>query len=333
MKLMLTLLLMLALLTMIDAQDPFAMQRELQKILADDKGTKGEVERIQTLETPANPALLTRKLDEAQTAIDTYTAYLGSGKPLKERLDNLQAREPDAMKNIDMLANSARNCKKTKNFDAVDTSLISLRDYYRLPGFEVSFGFPWITSSLPPTDVEVLTKVSKLLEMDGQAFCKYVVDNEIDLNRLKQDLVKSVSILKAQTDAQISDYDKKSPRTQQVLNAWNERKSQLEKSLEQKAGTASTVANYLPWIIGAFCLFALLIFVILMRFPKESQLELIASGQVIQFATVIILLIVVCILGMAKFVGDSTLGTLLGGISGYILSQGVGRRERHEATQ
>ena len=44
-----------------------------------------------------------------------------------------------------------------------------------------------------------------------------------------------------------------------------------------------------------------------------------------------VLLIIVCLLGMSKFITDSTLGTLLGGISGYVLSQGVGRQERHAA--
>jgi hypothetical protein len=323
----------ITLLCLAAAQDPFAMQRELQKNLADDKNTTSEIDRIHGLTTPSNPALLTRQLDEAQTALDGYAGYLNSEKSLKDKLDNLQAKQQEAVNNIEALSTLGKNCKNTKNFDPLDTTLISLRAFFESIGFNLSFGFVSAPQFSNPSDAEVATKVSKLLVMEGREFCKNAVDNQVDMNRMKQEMVQSIALIKTQTEAQINDFEKKKPRAQQLLKAWSDRKTELEKSLEQKSGTATTVANYLPWIILAFCAFALLIFIVLMRFPEPSQLELIASGQVIQFATIIILLIVICILGMAKFIADSTLGTLLGGISGYVLSQGVGRKERHEAAK
>jgi hypothetical protein len=60
-------------------------------------------------------------------------------------------------------------------------------------------------------------------------------------------------------------------------------------------------------------------------FDTELQMEWVASGQVIQFVTVMILLSVILALGLSSILKENTLGTLLGGIAGYVLAQGVGR--------
>ena len=60
-------------------------------------------------------------------------------------------------------------------------------------------------------------------------------------------------------------------------------------------------------------------------FTPDLQQQWVASGQVIQFVTVMILLSVIMALGLASILKENTLGTLLGGIAGYVLSQGVGR--------
>jgi hypothetical protein len=163
---------------------------------------------------------------------------------------------------------------------------------------------------------------------DGAGLCQYLSNEGLDSPKLKASLQNAIKVFQRLVDIRLAEVEQKTPRAQKLLDAWNERKNQIEKGLEQQTGTASTVANYLPWIIAAFCLFALLIFILLMKFPEKPQMELIASGQVIQFATVMVLLIVVCILGMAKFITDSTLGTLLGGISGYVcLKESVVRKD------
>lgn len=60
-------------------------------------------------------------------------------------------------------------------------------------------------------------------------------------------------------------------------------------------------------------------------FEPALQMEWVASGQVIQFVTVMILLSVILALGLSGKLQENTLGTLLGGIAGYVLAQGVGR--------
>src|SRR5262249_5143145 len=65
-------------------------------------------------------------------------------------------------------------------------------------------------------------------------------------------------------------------------------------------------------------------------FPREARTELIESGQMIQAATVTLLLSIVMVLALALVLHEQAVGTLLGGLAGYILSQGVGRAVARE---
>lgn len=49
--------------------------------------------------------------------------------------------------------------------------------------------------------------------------------------------------------------------------------------------------------------------------------------------TVMILLSVIMALGLAGILKENTLGTLLGGIAGYVLAQGVGRAAAREVSR
>jgi hypothetical protein len=90
----------------------------------------------------------------------------------------------------------------------------------------------------------------------------------------------------------------------------------------RERGSASTSAiAKLPWLVGLLALFSLAIMVMVRRFRDPIQKEWIASGQVIQFMTVTVLVTVVLILGLAGTINSEALGTLLGGVAGYVLSQ------------
>lgn len=80
-------------------------------------------------------------------------------------------------------------------------------------------------------------------------------------------------------------------------------------------------------VIGAFSIGAILA---VKLFVEQIQMEWVASGQVIQFVTVMVLLSAVMALGLANILKENTLGTLLGGIAGYVLAQGVGRAAARE---
>lgn len=87
----------------------------------------------------------------------------------------------------------------------------------------------------------------------------------------------------------------------------------------------SSVEKNLPMlliIIGSLSLLAMLL---VRLFPETVMKEWVISGQVIQFVTVMILLSAIMALGLSGILKENTLGTLLGGIAGYVLSQGVGK--------
>ncbi len=123
-----------------------------------------------------------------------------------------------------------------------------------------------------------------------------------------------------------------------VLAAYNVRIEQLKKAMEaskklSQQKSASTIAENLWVVVLALGVTAILILLIVRLFPEKSQLELIQSGQVIQFITVLLLLTVILGLGLTGIISENTLGTLLGGVAGYVLSQGVGRVAQHAASK
>jgi hypothetical protein len=73
------------------------------------------------------------------------------------------------------------------------------------------------------------------------------------------------------------------------------------------------------------------IMLVVRQFPEGLQAEWVTSGQVTQFVTVVVLLVTLIALGAATILHEETLGTLLGAIAGYVLSQGVGRSAAQEA--
>jgi uncharacterized protein YcfJ len=100
------------------------------------------------------------------------------------------------------------------------------------------------------------------------------------------------------------------------------------------------IVNYLPWILGILSFGGFATIIAIRLFDEKVQMEWVASGQVIQFVTVMVLLSVIVALGLSNILKEQVLGTLLGGVAGYVLAQGVGRAaardvrrssERHEA--
>lgn len=101
----------------------------------------------------------------------------------------------------------------------------------------------------------------------------------------------------------------------------------------KKPEAVQTLIPVLPWLVLALCGLGFVLILAIRFFDSEVQLEWVASGQVIQFVTVLNLLIIILCLGIVGYLKENTLGTLLGGISGYVLSQGVGRAASRAATR
>ncbi len=119
-----------------------------------------------------------------------------------------------------------------------------------------------------------------------------------------------------------------------TLNLLLEDLNTYNKSLSEelrKASTKNTLGSNLHLMILVIGVLSIGAIALVRWFPIEVMSEWVESGQVIQFVTVMILLSVIMALGLAGLLSENTLGTLLGGIGGYVLSQGVGRSAARRA--
>src|SRR5215469_16721665 len=114
-----------------------------------------------------------------------------------------------------------------------------------------------------------------------------------------------------------------------LQTVWEARLAKLNQTLSQQK-QAFDILKMLPWIVVLLCFFGLLVLLAVRFFTRDIQLELVGSGQVVQFPTVMALLVVVVVLGLPGILKENTLAALLGGIGGYVLSQGVGRAAARE---
>jgi hypothetical protein len=101
----------------------------------------------------------------------------------------------------------------------------------------------------------------------------------------------------------------------------------LAGAMEKLKTQTERTSNFsdLKWLVLILGVLSVTVMLIVRTFPVELQTEWVASGQVIQFMTVLIILIAILSLGINGILKEETLGTLLGGIGGYVLAQGVGR--------
>lgn len=129
-----------------------------------------------------------------------------------------------------------------------------------------------------------------------------------------------------QLETRVTEVQNQQKAIQELKGQLEARQQLIQAALEKAAGRQNTFESL--WIIlltlGGLSLASLLITKL---FELPVQTELIASGQLIQFVTVMVLLSVILALGLNSTLSENTLGTLLGGIAGYVLSQGVGKAE------
>lgn len=113
-----------------------------------------------------------------------------------------------------------------------------------------------------------------------------------------------------------------------IKDARGKLRARLEAQLTELKSSADKTVNFvsdLKWLVMILGVLSVMVMFIIRTFEREVQTEWVASGQVIQFMTVLIILITILALGITGVLKENTLGTLLGGIGGYVLSQGIGR--------
>jgi len=117
-----------------------------------------------------------------------------------------------------------------------------------------------------------------------------------------------------------------------LVDALTKRREAIDSRLSAQE-TKIKLSDNLWLVIVAIGVFSIGAILAVKLFSERIQIEWVVSGQVIQFVTVMILLSVIMALGLAEVLKENTLGTLLGGVAGYVLAQGVGRAAAREVSR
>ncbi|MGO7605531.1 hypothetical protein ACC718_19690 [Rhizobium ruizarguesonis] len=138
--------------------------------------------------------------------------------------------------------------------------------------------------------------------------------------------------IKAQLSKSLTDWAPVSSEYQNLVSLLKARKSSLQGSLNNST-PQKQISDMLPYILGVLGVSCICAIATIKLFDSQIQMEWVVSGQVIQFVTVMVLLSVITALGLSNILKENTLGTLLGGIAGYVLAQGVGRATARDVSR
>lgn len=296
---------------------------------ASDQAADSEVKRISSLTQSKSPVLNEAEREEIQSTITAYNAQLQQLSALSQLQVSKVAA--DVRENLKkefpaLSAGVVANCKEEDVTKARQSIAGSFN--YILEQLE-----PVQSQNLPPEDSNPFrAEPLKLLIVTNTEFCQRF-KTAPEIATFSSDVYKVLDSVLAQLQAAQATAKSMAERIPKITEAWASFRDKLEKAIEESASPATRVADQLWLIIGVFCVFAIAIFSAVNVFAADIQVELVASGQVIQFATVMVILIVVCVLGISGILHENTLGTLLGAVGGYVLSQGVGRAASRAATQ
>ena len=277
---------------------------------------QGEVERmekdIDSRPIPQDPGLVYDDSKEARSMGEYYRSAQQAIPETLRRLEDNKKQFHQAVANIRDLAKDPRVCLTRDSQDRIGSSLKGLGGLLYVADASYTEN-PYI---LTQTEIERLYR----LPSDAQ-LCKELAPspNPIPLE-VKYDGETS-AIQKKLTDRR--------ELYSQLQATWDSRLKKLNDALTQQK-QAYDILKALPWIVILLCIFSTAVLFAVRFFSREIQLELVSSGQVIQFPTVMALLVVVVALGLPGILKENTLAALLGGIGGYVLSQGVGRAAARE---
>jgi len=111
-----------------------------------------------------------------------------------------------------------------------------------------------------------------------------------------------------------------------LIDARAKRAHANEATLSELVSRGRFITSF-PWMMALFFGGVSTLVLLIRRFETEIQAEWVRSGQVVQFASATLLIIVVFALALSGRIESQSIGTLLGALSGYILSQGVGGKK------
>lgn len=262
---------------------------------------------------PDKESLLLRELDRIDGEIAKATQQLQKANGLKSLAINLTpitdrlATQAKALAQFDCQNNALRIQQALQPFFRTNAELSNYLTINGLGGVDV------FSLALPPAPMRLETA-------EG---CNFVKAHFSSSEYLQTQTGVLGGVQKAATDRVAAATNLANAETG-YLDALKKRRASLQDKLNASQPAFQIGSNLwlLLLILGGACVLTILG---IKLFEPELQMEWVASGQVIQFVTVMILLSVILALGLSTRLQENTLGTLLGGIAGYVLAQGVGR--------
>jgi hypothetical protein len=272
--------------------------------------SQARIDELSKQPVPEKDTVLLHESDRLEQEIDKLNSMLSNSfryKDFKQRIDGL----------FDELSKAARkiiefDCKSNStNYRDVSVAYTNILNNIVSNSYSLNPDIDFKAIDLPvmrPTDLETCKVTKERLSSPNY---------DKDLKNVSDSLSQLISNLQTRDD-------KVNASNSKLLDALKHRRTLLQDKLN--SGQAQLqIVNYLPWILGILSLGGLLTIMAIRMFDPIIQMEWVASGQVIQFVTVMVLLSVIVALGLSNILKEQVLGTLLGGVAGYVLAQGVGR--------
>lgn len=272
------------------------------------------IKELNSQSVPKNDLALTRELDSLDTEITSSTSDLQRLRYVTE----IRKRYDAAIGAIQ----AARTAIISVDCTDISSSRKHITAYFNALGQLDEFR--QYTGDLSALRI-LLTGVNEQASCDG-------AKTELGSKEFEDKFQQLLSLATSSISKAVTESESLIAASTRLIEALRAYRSKLRDALNNGTPQQKITAD-LPLILGILGGACVLAIVGVKLFDEEIQMEWVASGQVIQFVTVMVLLSVIAALGLSDVLKENTLGTLLGGIAGYVLAQGVGRAAARDASR
>ncbi|RDC62881.1 hypothetical protein [Adhaeribacter pallidiroseus] len=238
----------------------------------------------------------TRKISKVE---QIYYLFIANFRPLSARFTSISKQN---------------NNLELQNLVSTISNRLGEYDPYRIINMGIS-----LNDEVADSDIDELN-ISKIN-------ATYTRDNYL---KLKSELKEQIQNIKSSLDKQIKTLDDE-------ISALNNERFSLQDQIEKKAETDETIFK---WGFPVFIIFILLIYLIpllLFKYRNVQQSDstsgdvtiysaIYGAGLVTEIITVFLLTSTILLLGLTDKLNSEILGTLIGGISGFVLGRAVQKK-------
>jgi hypothetical protein len=269
----------------------------------------------------SEPQILYSQMDKIGSDIDNFQEALHQKNDYQDTLDQLQIFETKL--------NSFFSRLTTTSCDSAPDVNELLNNIREVSTASSSIGYAASSNAIQGAMSSFFSDISELRYPHRDLSDCGRLKSSFGTKELQQPALASLASLKALYKNANEDYLARAKVAQQIIDVLQQQQDKITTALKGAQTKEQLSQNLWLLILILGGLGIVLIFVVRL-FNDRIQLEWVISGQVTQFVTVMILLSVIFGLGLSDILKENTLGTLLGGIAGYVLSQGVGRAAARE---